>query len=627
MTPGARLGVYDVTAQLGEGGMGAVYRARDTKLQRDVALKVLLPEVANDPERLARFRREAQTLAALNHPHIGAIYGLEESAPSAGAGQASTIALVLELVEGPTLADRIARGPIPVDEALPIARQIAEALEAAHEQGIIHRDLKPANIKVKDDGTVKVLDFGLAKAMEPAAGSRQSATGIANSPTITSPAMTQAGMILGTAAYMAPEQARGKAVDRRADIWAFGAVLFEMLSGRRPFEGEDMTEVLGAVVRLEPPWDALPLPVPARVTQALRLCLRKDPKQRVGDIRDVRLALEGAFETAAPRPATAVGRSTLAAAAAGLVAVGAAVGVALGVGVFAPAPPTPAVRRLPLDMQPITGRVELDLSRDGRHLVFAANDRLFLRSMDEADARPISGTEGARHPFFSPDGQRVAFWAEGQVRTVPVSGSVPFVVAEFREIQSGWWGDGGQIFFGVSRSGPIYRVSDTGGTPEVFAELDAYQDLDWPIVLPGGDWVLFSGEKPGGEQEIVAQSVSTGARRVVLSGGKFARYAASGHLVFFRDSRLWAVGFNADRLEVTGAPVPLVDRVQGFNAGVAFSPVSFRLADDGSLVYVEDSQSAGLFTLALVDRDTGTVEDLGVAPADYTNPRVAPDGR
>jgi len=255
VTPGARLGVYDVTAQLGEGGMGAVYRARDTKLQRDVALKVLLPEVANDPERLARFRREAQTLAALNHPHIGAIYGLEESAPSAGAGQASTIALVLELVEGPTLADRIARGPIPVDEALPIARQIAEALEAAHEQGIIHRDLKPANIKVRDDGTVKVLDFGLAKALDPTAAS--SATAM-NSPTITSPAMTQAGMILGTAAYMAPEQARGKPVDKRADIWAFGAVLFEMLTGTRAFRGEDVTDTLALVVRGEPAWEALP---------------------------------------------------------------------------------------------------------------------------------------------------------------------------------------------------------------------------------------------------------------------------------------------------------------------------------------------------------------------------------
>ncbi len=294
LTPGLRLGPYEVTALLGEGGMGQVYRATDTNLKRQVAIKVLPVSVAADADRLARFQREAEVLAALNHPNIAAIHGLERTP--------DFTALVMELVEGEDLSQRIAKGAIPIDEALPIAKQIAEALEAAHEQGIIHRDLKPANIKVRADGTVKVLDFGLAKALDPAAASSPEAM---NSPTITSPAMTQAGMILGTAAYMAPEQARGKNVDRRADIWAFGAVLFEMLSGRRPFDGEDMTEVLGAVVRLEPQWDALPSAIPARVSQALRLCLRKDPKQRVGDIRDVRLALDGAFETAAVPQAVA----------------------------------------------------------------------------------------------------------------------------------------------------------------------------------------------------------------------------------------------------------------------------------------------------------------------------------
>ena len=289
-TPGTRLGVYEVNAPIGEGGMGQVYRAMDTTLGRQVAIKILPDAFASDPERLARFEREARTLASLNHPHIAAIYGFEKSA--------GVHALVMELVEGEDLSQRIARGAIPFDEALPIAKQIADALEAAHEQGIIHRDLKPANIKVRSDGTVKVLDFGLAKAMEPAAGSSPN---LSMSPTITTPAMTQAGMILGTAAYMSPEQARGKTVDKRADIWAFGAVLYEMLTGRRAFEDEDVSMTLSKVLQREPDFDALPPSVPARVSQALRVCLRKDPKQRAGDIRDVRLALEGAFETVGPQ--------------------------------------------------------------------------------------------------------------------------------------------------------------------------------------------------------------------------------------------------------------------------------------------------------------------------------------
>ena len=294
MTPGTRLGVYEVTVQIGEGGMGQVFQATDTKLKRQVAIKILPPSVAADHDRLARFQREAEVLASLNHPNIAGIYGLEESG--------GITALVMELVEGEDLSERIARGAIPLDEALPVAKQIADALEAAHERGIIHRDLKPANIKVRSDGTVKVLDFGLAKAMEPAAGASPSAS---MSPTLSIHA-TQAGMILGTAAYMSPEQARGKAVDKRADIWAFGTVLFEMLTGQRAFPGEDLTDTLAAVVKLDPKWDAVGAAVPARVRQVLRMCLQKDPRQRAQAIGDVRLALEGAFETAAPQttPAT-----------------------------------------------------------------------------------------------------------------------------------------------------------------------------------------------------------------------------------------------------------------------------------------------------------------------------------
>ncbi len=364
--------------------MGQVYRATDTRLKRQVAIKILPPAVAADADRLARFQREAEVLASLNHPHIAAIYGLEESG--------GMTALVMELVEGDDLSQRIARGAIPIDEALPIAKQIAEALEAAHEQGIIHRDLKPANIKVRSDGMVKVLDFGLAKAMEPAAGSSPS---VSMSPTITTPAMTQAGMILGTAAYMAPEQARGKVVDKRADIWAFGAVLFEMLVGRRPFDGEDMTEVLGAVVRLEPQWDALPSTVPARVSQALRLCLRKDPKQRVGDIRDVRLALDGAFETAVPQTTapTTSARSggRLAWMVSGVAVLAAATLAVPAVRYLREAPADEPVLHLsvPLPSQPAFAA----LSPDGRRLLLRLNTTvarsLVVRSLDSSDLQTL----------------------------------------------------------------------------------------------------------------------------------------------------------------------------------------------------------------------------------------------
>jgi serine/threonine protein kinase len=363
LTPGTRLGVYEITAQIGEGGMGQVYRGTDTTLGRQVAIKILPEAFAADPERLARFEREAKTLASLNHPNIAAVYGFEKSG--------GTHALVMELVEGDDLSQRIGRGAISLDEALPIAKQIAEALEAAHEQGIIHRDLKPANIKVRSDGTVKVLDFGLAKAMEPAAGVSPS---VSQAPTITTPAMmTGVGVILGTAAYMSPEQARGKTVDKRADIWAFGAVLFEMLAGRRPFDGDDMTEVLGAVVRLEPQWDALPLSVPARVTQILRVCLRKDPKQRVGDIRDVRLALEGAFETAAPPAASPVvtnRRRHLAALAAGALVIAAVTGAAVWFATRSVALSAPELR-LDITTPPTTARelAGIAISPDGRRVV------------------------------------------------------------------------------------------------------------------------------------------------------------------------------------------------------------------------------------------------------------------
>jgi eukaryotic-like serine/threonine-protein kinase len=459
LAPGARLGPYEVTALIGEGGMGQVYRATDTNLKRQVAIKVLPASVAGDADRLARFQREAEVLAALNHPNIAAIHGLERTP--------DFTALVMELVEGDDLSQRIARGVIPLDEALLIAKQIAEALEAAHEQGIIHRDLKPANIKVRSDGTVKVLDFGLAKAMDPPVGSSPH---VSQSPTITTPAMTQAGMILGTAAYMAPEQARGKVVDKRADIWAFGAVLFEMLTGTRAFSGEDLTETLAAVVRAEPNWTLLPAGLPSALGVFLKRCLQKDPKQRTQAIGDVRLALEGAFETAAPQ--------TIAAAASAsrgrlpwMVATAAVVGmVALALPAVRylrqTAPPAPPETRVDLVTPATDGSLQFALSPDGRQVVFVAPgdgaSRLWRRSLATTTAQPLAGTEGAQYPFWSPDSRAVAFFADSQLKRIDLGGGAPQTVAPASSARGGTWSADGVILFAPG-AGPLAGLRRPAG--------------------------------------------------------------------------------------------------------------------------------------------------------------------
>ena len=405
-----------------------------------MALKVLPQAFTDDPDRLARFEREAKVLASLNHPNIGHIYGLEEAE-----GQK---ALVLELVEGPTLADRIKQGPIPVDEALPIAKQIAEALEAAHEQGVIHRDLKPANIKVKDDGTVKVLDFGLAKAFQPDA----SDVSASMSPTISlTAAATQMGMLIGTAAYMAPEQASGKVVDKRADVWAFGVVLYEMLTGTRPFVGDDVSQTLAHVIAIDPDWSTLPKGLPAVLGTFLRGCLEKNPKQRVHDVADVRLAMEGAFETGVSASSEAVSPTlpvwqrpvSMAVVALASLAVG-------GVAVWSlthPAPPPGLVTRFPIPLAAdqafsFTGRPLVAISPDGTHVVYAANISLWLRPVGQLQATQVPGTEEeARGPFFSADGQSIGFWAAGQLKKVAVSGGAPVTLADVPVNPSGAsWG-------------------------------------------------------------------------------------------------------------------------------------------------------------------------------------------
>jgi serine/threonine protein kinase len=494
LTPGTRLGVYEVTAQIGEGGMGQVYRATDTKLKRQVAIKILPPSLAADSDRLARFQREAEVLASLNHPHIAAIYGLEESG--------DMTALVMELVEGDDLSQRITRGAIPIDEALPIAKQIAEALEAAHEQGIIHRDLKPANIKVREDGTVKVLDFGLAKAMEPTG---TMSPGLSMSPTLSLQA-TQAGMILGTAGYMSPEQARGKTVDKRSDIWAFGAVLFEMLTGQRAFGGDDVSEVLSRVLQREPAWAALPPEVPLRVQQVLRMCLQKDLKQRAHDIADIRLALEGAFETAVPQsatPAAAPLRRRVALASTAALLAGAVVATTLMW--FATRPVPPRVSRL-LIASPGTAALtingndrDLAITPDGSRLVYVGNrgTQLFVRALDALN--PVAVYTGApRGPFVSPDGQWIGFVDNNAVlKKVAVTGGPAVTLATLVGFSLGatWGPDDTIIVASQDSTTGLQRVGAAGGSTTVLTRPDRAQgELDhvWPEMLPDGRSVLFT---------------------------------------------------------------------------------------------------------------------------------------
>ena len=472
LSPGTRLGHYDVTSLLGEGGMGQVWQATDTQLNRQVALKILPDAFASDPDRLARFTREAQILASLNHPGIAAIYGIEETE--------GTRALVLELVEGPTLADRIAQGAMPLDDALPIARQIAEALEAAHEAGVIHRDLKPANIKVRKDGTVKVLDFGLAKALEPAPEADPS-----QSPTLTA-AATQMGVILGTAAYMSPEQARGKPVDRRADIWAFGVVLFEMVTGRRPFQGRDVSEVLGGVLRLEPEWNALPGDTPPRVSTLLRRCLEKEPKQRLQAVGDIRLAMEGAFETAAPAgPVAALQLWQRPVPAAMFVLVIAAL-TSLAVWALTRATPATGVVRFTFvpeadSFGSQSNDRDLTISPDGAHIVYRGaaetgfGSQLYVRPIDDFDATPLRGAEGGAAPFVSPDGQWVGFISESRraLQKVSILGGTPVPLTDqsTTPLSGATWGGDNLIFYAAQAEG-LYRVSADGGEPEALTTPD-----------------------------------------------------------------------------------------------------------------------------------------------------------
>ena len=625
--------------------MGEVYRARDTKLNRDVAIKVLLPAVANDPDRLARFSREAQVLASLNHPNIAHIYGIEDAD--------GVKAIVLELVEGEDLAQRLTRGAVPLDEALPIARQIADALEAAHEQGIIHRDLKPANIKVRPDGTVKILDFGLAKAMDPAGASSANAM---NSPTLSMHA-TQAGIILGTAAYMSPEQAAGKAVDKRSDLWAFGVVLLEMLTGRQVFAGETVTHVLASVLKDAPDWTGLPVQTPAPIRQLLRRCLEKDRKRRLDSAADARLEIEDALsapaaagQVIASRPARTAALpwalvALLAAAIGGLWWSGA--GRRSSTDIYA-AIDGPGDHVIGEDdpVASLPTRTPMVFTPDGRALIIqaahAGRPQLFFRALDRAEPRPIAGTDDARVPFVSPDGQWVGFWTAGTLQKVPIEGGAPTTICPLKATLGPFgasWGSGDVIVYGDEASGRIMRVSAAGGMPvPVTAPPQLGRRHVEPLLLPDGKRILFSDvsiRQDTGGSRLMVQSLDGNDARQVIASASDGRLLPSGHLLFMRLGTLMSVPFDAARAEPRGDAVVAMGGVMqsGLRARVGADNTAagmFAVSSLGTLAFLRGTLTgADVHPMIWTTRDgrSSSAEPTSGAPAGRRGPsRISPDG-
>ena len=601
--------------------MGEVFRARDGKLGRDVAIKVLPDEFARDTERLARFKREAKVLASLNHPGIAAIYGLEESE--------DTHYLVLEFVPGETLAERIARGPIPVEEALDIAMKIAEALEEAHERGIVHRDLKPANIKLTPDGKVKVLDFGLAKAFVEETPDADNSM----SPTLTRDA-TRVGVILGTAAYMSPEQAKGKKVDKRTDVFAFGAVLYEMLTGRRTFAGEDVSETLARVLTKEPDWDALPSDLSPTLRSYLTRCLEKDLKRRVRDIGDVRLAMDGAFETGAPPSTEAPTRQQV-----GWPTVGAALlsAALAGIAVWSvrPEAPRPLARFVvssPADAPDLRAQdVDVAITADGTRIVYPTmvdGRQLVVRALDELEATRLGGIgRTPREPFFSPDGNWIGYFTGGILKKVSVLGGPPVTVCELPAGQGtgprgASWGLEDSIVFATAGPTGLLRVPAAGGEPEELTTPDPGANHLWPEILHGREAVLFtiiSGSVDSAQ--IAVLSLATGDVKILLPGGSNPRYTPTGHIVYGVGGTLRAVGFDIERLEVTSDPVPVLEDVLTKGTGAA----NFGVSKSGSLVYMAGAAAINRRTLVWVDRE-GRETALPAEPREYFYPRISPDG-
>jgi serine/threonine protein kinase/dipeptidyl aminopeptidase/acylaminoacyl peptidase len=643
LAEGTQLGSYEVTGQLGAGGMGEVYRATDTKLGREVAIKTLPASLADDRDRLARFEREAKLLASLNHAHIASVYGLDE--------HEGTVYIAMELVEGETLEDKLKAGPLPVEEALQIGLQIAEALEAAHEKGVVHRDLKPANVMITGNGVVKVLDFGLAKAFS---GDPNEANP-ARSPAL-SLAMTQQGLVLGTAGYMSPEQASGQATDQRADVWAFGVVLYEMLTGLPLFSGESVPHILADVLRSEPDWSRLPKRLHPRIRELLERCLEKKPRARYAGITDARADIVAALgdpNGAEAFPSTSPGaprsRAARLASAAGLVAAGIAVTVAAGWLVWPSQEPAPVVRSvhaLPDQRALLLPALrQIAISPDGRRYVYNAGEGLYVRRLDEFEDTLIPGTAEARlEPEFSPAGESLVFLsAPGTVggalsnisiAKMSVLGGVITPLAELGSTGSvaiglSWESDGTIVY--SQPTGGISRISANGGEPTMVIAPVA-GEIDWePRLLPGGDWVLFT-VTPGNngidvsdtQGKIVAESIATGERHVLRAGGSSARYVPTGHLVYIFGNTLYAVQLDLDAMDVVGGPVPVVPGVsRDGSTGIA----QYDFSDDGTLIYVPGaSVDTGGATLAVVDRDA-SIHAFPLQPGAYADARVSPDGK
>jgi len=628
-----RIGPYEILSALGAGGMGEVYRATDTNLKRQVAIKVLPPSVGTDPDRLARFQREAEVLAALNHPKIAHIHGLEKSD--------GTLALVMELVEGPTLADLAARGPIPLAEALPIALQIAEALEGAHEQGIVHRDLKPANIKVRPDGTVKVLDFGLAKALDPAGTSGGDAM---SSPTLAGRHTTQMGTILGTAAYMAPEQATGRRVDTRADIWAFGVVCFEMLTGKYLFAKDTVGDTLAAVLRDEIDWAALPAAAPDRVRRLLARCLQRDVKQRLQAIGEARIALESpddavrpAVSTAPPPPPARHARLLRW----GPVLLAAAVSAAAGWVLAQANLRAPAVTRLsialPAALSPLHETSNVALSPDGSTLAYIGvedgTSRVYVRRVDQFEVKRLAGTEGAAGPVFSPDGAWVAYIADGKLKKVPALGGPPTTVNAGNPDSIGIeWAPDGTLLFAPGFTLGLARVAAAGGAAQPVIVPDPGKGESsylWPRLLPGATDMLFVINPDNiasfDEARLAVETLGRpGSREILDAKGSSPFYLRSGHLVFFSGGSVRVAPFDARRRRLTGPAVPIIE-------GVPVTPhtgaVQAAISASGTLVYAPVGDEAVKSVLVAVDVNGHAQPLTDVLPSYLGEMSLSPDGQ
>ena len=632
MEKSTRLGTYEIEGLLGVGGMGEVYAARDKRLGRSVAVKVLPEAFQQDPERVSRFEREAKVLASLNHANIATLHGLEESE--------GKHFLVMELVQGETLAERIRRGPVPVEDALRLARQITEALEAAHEKGIVHRDLKPANVKVTPEDRIKVLDFGLAKAMQSAPVN----AALSNSPTLTM-AATQAGIILGTAAYMSPEQAKGLEADHRSDVFSFGCVLYEMLTGRPAYSGETVSEILAAVLIKEPDLTLLPANLNPRIAELLRRCMAKNPKQRwqaTGDLRAEIDAIVVSPHSSQRTAAAATGPSgKLIAAVLGTAVV---FSIAAGfIGWSLRPPAAGSVIRLPLvlpddqKLLTVSASHPVTISPDGTRLVYLANSQLFIRPMEEMEARPLAGRsapDGAQaiaEPFFSPDGQWIGFYSreDATLKKIAVTGGAAVTLCKTDSVSGAFW-EGDYIWFARLREKGIMRVSANSGEPEEIIPRGPSEAFHGPQMLEGR-WLLFTltteqGDDRWDKAQIVVQSLETKKRKTLIRGGSDARYLPTGHLVYGLQGTLFAVPLDLKKMEIRGNPVPVLEGVMRA-AAINTGAVHYAFSETGSLIYVPGQASSGVpqRILATVDR-TGKVQPLSLPPQNYAHPRVSPDG-